>query len=296
MDWDDLRFVLAVHRQGTLARAAAGLGVTHTTVGRRLKALESGLGVRLFDRTPDGFVATPSGQDLADVAAQIEGDVLAAEGRVLGQDTKLPGPLRVSTMDIFFCGFPEIFGSFVTRYPSIDLTVTTELERVSLTRREADVALRLTNSPPEYLVGRRLGRVHFAAYAARSLVERVGEDAPLSAFPWLGLEDPQARRWLDAWLVEHAPGARTVLSLDENSRVRMSAMCAGIGASFAACFEADAHPDLVRVSAIQRSFAHDVWLLTLRELRSTSRIRAFMDHVTEGFVARRGALEGERSP
>ncbi len=293
MDWDDLRFVLAVHREGTLARAALRLGVTHTTVGRRLKAMEGGLGVRLFDRTPDGFVATSSGQDLADVAAQIEVDVLSAQGRVLGQDSKLPGPLRVSTMDIFFSGFPEIFQSFVDRYPSIDLTVTTEIERVSLTRREADVVLRLTNAPPEYLVGRRLGRVQFAVYAARSLVERIGEDAPLGHFPWLGFEDPQVQRWLRGWQTEHAPEALTVLSLDENSRVRMSAMCAGIGVSLAPCFEADAYPELVRASPIQGAFAHDVWLLTMRELRGTSRIRAFMDHVTEAFVARRRALAGE---
>jgi len=293
MDWDDLRFVLALHREGTLARAGKRLAVTHTTVGRRLKAMEASLGVRLFDRTPDGFVATASGQDLADVASQIERDVLSAQGRVLGQDTKLRGPLRVSTMDIFFCGFPEIFESFVTRYPSVELTVTTEIEQVSLTRRETDVALRLTNTPPEYLVGRKVGRVHFAVYAARSLVDRIGEDAPLDAFPWLGLKDPQGQRWLRAWQAEHAPQARTILSVDENSWVQMSAIRSGIGVFFAPCFGGDVHPDLVRVSPIQEAFAHDVWLLVLRELRSASRVRAFMDHVREAFQARAGALAGE---
>lgn len=293
MDWDDLRFVLAIHREGTLARAATRLGVTHTTVGRRLKGLEGGLGVRLFDRTPDGFVPTPAGHDLCEVAAQIEGDVLSAEGRVAGQDVELAGPLRVSTMDLFFCGMPDIFATFVARYPSIDLTVTASTERVSLPRREADVALRLTNEPPEYLVGRKVGRVEFAVYAAEHLIAEVGEGTPLDGYPWLGWDDPAGDRWLRSWQADHAPGARTVLRIDENGWVRQRAVVAGVGVFFMACFEGDALPGVRRISEIQRPFGHDVWLLTLRELRNTSRIRAFMDHVTDAFAARSAALAGD---
>ena len=94
MDWDDLRYVLAIARQGNLSRAASCLGVTRTTVGRRLRAIESGLGVRLFDRTPEGFSPTAAGQDMCEVADEMEADVLSLEGRVLGRDVQLPAEER----------------------------------------------------------------------------------------------------------------------------------------------------------------------------------------------------------
>lgn len=122
VDWDDLRYVLAITRDGSLVRAAAHLGVAHTTVGRRVKTLEDQLGVRLFDRTPEGFIPTAAGEDLAKVAERIEGEVLSAEGRMLGRDARLRGPLRVSTADILFHGFESTFASFVARFPSVDLT------------------------------------------------------------------------------------------------------------------------------------------------------------------------------
>lgn len=149
MDWDDLRYVLAISRDRTLSRAAISLGASHTTVGRRVRALELKLGVRLFDQTPDGFMPTAAGQDIADVAERMEGDVLSLEGRVLGRDARLQGRLRVATMDILFRRYHDAFSSFMVRYPSVELTVTSSDNEVSLTRREADVALRMTSSPPE---------------------------------------------------------------------------------------------------------------------------------------------------
>ncbi|MEN0063233.1 MAG: LysR family transcriptional regulator [Myxococcota bacterium] len=292
MDWDDLRYVLALTRAPTLARAAKELGVTHTTVGRRLRRIASTLGVRLFDRTPEGLVPTVAGRDLSEVAEQIEGDVHAAEGRMLGRDTRLDGPLRVSTMDLFFCNLHDAFASFVERYPEVDLAVDTSLDRVSLTRREADVVLRLTNQPPEYLVGRKVGRMQFAVYAADALVARVGEEAPLEAYPWLGWGEGPAAAWLDRWLETHAPGGEYVLRLDENARARECALRAGTGVGLFACIEGDAWPGVRRISAIFEEHAHDVWLLTLRELRSTTRVRAFMDHMAEAFTHAAPRLAG----
>ncbi len=294
MEWDDLRYVLALTRAPTLASAGADLGVAHTTVGRRLRAAEKALGVRLFDRTPEGLVPTAAGRDLAEVAETIERDLLAAEGRLMGRDEQLTGTLRVSTMDMFFCAFHDAFVTFAKAYPEVDLQVDTTLDRVSLTRREADVVLRLTNAPPEYLVGRRVGRMQFAAYAADRLVEAVGapEQVGLAAYPWLGWTDGPAATWLDAWLADNAPGAHYVLRIDDNARARQHAIVAGTGVFFLACIEGDALPGVRRISPIIEEHAHDVWLLTLRELRTTARVRAFMDHMAEAFAAAKPRLEG----
>ncbi len=279
MHWDDLRYVLALTRERTLSGAASKLSVRHTTVGRRLKEIEGTLGVRLFDRTPDGYMPTGAGQDLADVAERVEAEVLAAKGRVLGRDGELEGTLRVSTMDMLFRGYHEVFSSFVARYPSVELTVSTTDDEVSLTRRQADVVLRLTGKPPDHLVGRKVGRVEFAVYASKKLVARIGTKAPLEAYPWLNWDERLNAHWLDDWLRVNAPGARTVLWLDTSTLGLHAAVAAGLGVHFLACFDGDADPLLHRIGPVEPAFSRDVWLLTLRELRSTRRVRAFMDHV-----------------
>jgi len=297
MEWDDLRYVLALTRTPTLAGAGADLGVAHTTVGRRLRAVEKALGVRLFDRTPDGLQPTPAGRDLADVAETVERDLLAAEGRLMGRDGQLTGTLRVSTMDLFFCAFHDAFVAFTETYPEVDLQVDTTLDRVELTRREADVAMRLTNHPPEYLVGRRVGRMQFAVYGADVLVERVGDPGSvgLAAYPWLGWTDGPEATWLDTWLAAHAPGARYKLRIDDNARARQHAIIAGTGVFFLPCIEGDALPGVQRISPIVEDHAHDVWLLTLRDLRTTARVRAFMDHMTAAVRNAENRLDGAKA-
>jgi len=291
MDWDDLKYVLAGVRGGSLVDAARTLGVAHTTVGRRIKTLEDQLGVRLFDRTPDGLIPTAAGEDLAAVAERVEADVQSAEGRLLGRDAQLRGKLHVSTVDVLFTCFDEAFTSFIDRYPHIELTLGISREPVSLARREADVVLRVSNAPPETLVGRKVGQLQFGVYAARSLVERVGEGAPLKAFPWIGWDGGKNFRWFERWLEAHAPGARIVMRLDD--RLLMAhAIRTGIGAQILPCVLADPDPELVRIAPLDEAFHLNVWLLTLAELRTNSRIRAFMDHMAEALLAGRDALSG----
>lgn len=292
MQWDDLRFVLAVARHRTLASAGEALSVAHTTVGRRLGALEKQLGVRLFDRTPEGLIPTAAGEDLTQVAEQVEGEILAAEGRVVGRDAQLKGRLRVSMVDVLFTSFDTAFLSFVERYPGIDLTVAISRETVSLTRREADVVLRLSSAPPETLVGRRIGHLQFGVYAASSLVEKVGVDRPLQAFPWIGWDGGPNASWFDGWLADNAPGATIVLRIDDRGMLMAHAIRSGVGVQILPCVLADAYPDLERIAPLDPIFRLDVWLLTLPELRGNSRIRAFMEHMGEAISANRAALAG----
>lgn len=281
VDWDDLRYVLAVTRHRTLSRAASELGATHTTVGRRLRTIESALGVRLFDQTTEGFVLTSAGQEVFEVAERMESELMSLEARVLGQDARLHGKIRVTTMDILFRRYQASISSFLDRFPGVDLTLTTSDSEASLTRREADVALRMTNTPPDYLVGRKIGRVDFAVYASRSLVERMGPDAPYEAFPWLHWDERLHMSWFDAWLSKNAPGAKIVMRVDVSSVLLRQVIASGIGVHFLACFEGDADPELQRIGPVESAYSRDVWLLTLPELRSTSRIRAFLDHMGE---------------
>jgi DNA-binding transcriptional LysR family regulator len=289
MNWDDLKYALALHRAGTLSGAADELGVVRTTVGRRVRGLEEALGVRLFDQTPDGFAATPAGGELVEAAARLEEQVLLAKGRVLGRDADLEGPLRVSTLGFVYEGFMDVFTSFMGRYPGVEVTLLVGMREVSLVRREADVVVRLSNTPGDRLVGRRLGTMEFAPYARRELVARRGAQD----VPWI-VGDERGDRWLEGWLEAHAPGAQVAMRVEDYAALRAS-IRRGIGASFLPCFEALDDPELVCVGPRLDAEARGLWALTLPELRTNSRVRAFMDHAYEAFARQRGRLAG-RAP
>lgn len=293
MIWEDLHLVLTVARARTLQEAGERLGVARTTVARRLSAAEERLGVRLFDRGPEGLAPTPAGAELVETAERLEDEVLAVEGRLRGRDAELRGRLRVSTLELVWDNFSGIFASFVEKHPQVDLTLHVGDELVSLRRREADVALRLSNAPGDGLVGRRLGLVQFEVYGARALVARVGRDAPLAAFPWISNDERSPTPWLDRWLERAAPGARVALRTD-NYRVMRAAVGAGVGVHFLACLDGDRDPELVSLGHRLGEEARGLWVLTLPELASTRRVRALMDHCVAAFAPHRAALAGER--
>lgn len=278
MNWDDLRYVLALSRLKTFSGVAQSFGESHSTVGRRLRAFESRLGARLFDQSPEGFVATPAGQDIAEAAERIEAEVLALQARIAGQDARLHGKLRVATLDILFTLYRDAFSAFTERYPGIELTVLVSDNPSLLTRRESDVALRLTNKPPEYLVGRRIGELEFALYGSKSLVARCGPQATLNDYPWLHLDERGDTQWLDDWLAAHAPLARIAMRMDATAPALREAIAAGTGVFFQSTADGDSDPRLQRVGPVLHDHLQGCWLLTLPELRSTRRVVAFMDH------------------
>jgi DNA-binding transcriptional LysR family regulator len=258
--------------------------------------MEEQLGVLLFDRTPDGFVLTAAGEELREVAERVEDEVLSLEGSLVGRDARLRGELHVSTMDIIFRGFRPLFKSFIEGYPDVELSVTTTITQVSLSRREADVAIRLSNGPSEYLVGRRVGRMQFAVYAHEDLVERAGPNATYSDFPWIHWSERDNARWLDGWLSEFAPRATVAMRTNmEGSVVLREAILAGIGVHFLPCFDGDSEPSLRRIGGIEEDFARDLWLLTMPDLRNNSRVHAFMEHMDAAFRERADELEGRPS-
>ena len=283
MNWDDLRYILAVHRAGNLTNAATTLGVSRTTVGRRLRALEEHLDARLLEVMQEGVQLTSSGLELVEIAQKMESHLHDAQGRILGQNLELQGSLRVTLLDFIYEGLVDVFASFIETYPNVELTVVITDEMVSLRRREADVAIRLSNDPAASLVGRKLGKLNFAVYGARALVERVGEAQPLNAYPWIHQDERTDTRWFDQWLKVHAPGAKVVLRQDHYS-VRRASVQAGLGLCLLPCFDGDRDPNLVCLGHHLFDEARHLWILTLDELRANLRIRTFMAHVHQAFL------------
>lgn len=276
-NWDDLRVFLAVARAGSLSGAARSLGVNHSTVFRRIAGFEETLGVRLFDRLPTGYALTPAGEETLRIVECIEADVATLDRTVTGQDLRLSGTVRITATDMLaFWLLPDHLARFRAAYPGIEVEVVVGNEALNLSRRETDIALRIGNTPPETLVGRRVGQLEFAVYGAPNyLGAHLGRD--LAHQDWIGLDSAHAP--LTRRFEEFLPGVRpTVRSNSVACAVELAR--AGLGLAVLPCAIADQSPDLIRFAEVPDIFNLDLWLLTHEDLRYTARIRAVMDFLT----------------
>lgn len=193
MDWNDLRYVLAIARTGSLAGAARRLEVNHSTVFRRLNAFEGRLGVRLFTRGPEGYVPTGAGERLLPRAARVEAEVDTMTREMVGLDDRVSGDLRLTTAPNLACAYvAPALAVFRARCPGVRVDLLVTAENRDLSRREADVALRATSRPPEHLVGRRVVAFPWWACAGESWLERNPGPAgagDLARCPLIGAED-----------------------------------------------------------------------------------------------------------
>lgn len=297
LQWDDFRLVKAISERRSLAGAAEVLGVNASTVFRRLGALEERLGARLFERGRAGYGLTPAGDEMSAIADRMANDIVAFERRVLGQDLAPTGELRVTTNDsLLIHGLTDVFASFRRAYPEITLDVVVGNAVLNLSKRDADIALRVTSSPPETLVGRRLASIYWAVYGLAPLKE-VETIEQLDHLPWIGPGDMLSalQRWLRDLVGEHKMVYRlnTVLGMAE-------AIAGGIGVGPLPCYIAHRFPSLVRLYDPPGQQPPGLWILTHPDLRSSARIRAFMDHVGQELSKRRACFEGvkerEREP
>lgn len=288
-DWDDLRYFLAVARTGSLSGAARVLDVNHSTVFRRMAAFEEHLGVRLFDRLPNGYVLTPAGEQMQEVAVGIE-ERIASLGRSLaGQDSRLTGAVRITTLDMLAIGvLPRHLAAFRAEYPGIEIDLTISNSILNLTRREADVALRVSRDPPETLVGRRVGRLVFAVYGSRDYC-RQRPEPELGLQDWIGYDAEHAA--LAQRFVALYPEVRPVVEVNSVA-VAIAAAGAGLGLAVLPCGLADTERDLKRVAALPEEFTLDLWLLTHEDLRTTARIRAVLDFMADRFKAEADLFKG----
>lgn len=289
IDWDDVRFFLAIHRHGTLAGAASALGLDATTVGRRLARLEQTVDARLFDRTARGYVATAAGTRILPRAEKIEREVLAAMRDVEGEDQRLAGHVRLAATEMLSTRFiaPHLH-HFHRKYPEIRLELACTNREVDLGRREADVALRLARPHQDDLVVKRLFVIDLALYAAHDYLATMGTpsagtEGGFTGHRFVGFADTRAFRRENEWIDEHTAGAEVVLRSDSVSSI-MSAAIAGVGIALLPCKVADDEPALARVpvpvggaTPFVGPDPRVVWQAVHRDLIGAARIRAVLD-------------------
>lgn len=292
LDWDDLRFVLAVAERRSLAGAARALAVNHTTVLRRIAALEKKVGVRLFERTPAGYTPTPAGEEVAHVARSVDDAVVGVERRILGQDLRLTGSVRVTTTDTLWASvLPRHFAAFVAQHAEVDVELTVSNLLLSLSKRDVDVAIRPARKPPEDLIGRRIAELAFAVYATATH----GRRRELDQYAWAAPGHALAATSVARWMARTLPRAQVAFRADSLLALR-EAVAAGLGVAALPCYLADPDPRLRRIHHPVAELTNELWLLVHPDLRRTARIRAFVDHMVLGLAAERDLFEGRRPP
>lgn len=290
MHWDDARIFLAFAREGSFSSAAKRLGVQHSTVSRRIHALEQSLSSALIERSPNGYVLTAAGEDLKRTALRIENEVLAFEAESSGKNDDIAGQLHVTAIaNMASTVLMPVFASFCAAYPNIDLRLEVTNDSVSLAERDADVALRQTNSPGETLIGTRLTTVASAVYGATDYCTAVrrGEQPE----KWIGVDCCDYHR---AWTKQASPEGTHSFYVDDTS-LTAAALQQGLGVGYLPCFLGDSDPSLVRFREPEIQHNLGLWLLYHRDLRNTKKVTVFREHMQREIKSLSKLFEGRQT-
>jgi len=291
LDWGHLRFFLELARTGSLSSAARRLGVDRNTVARRVAALEEELGLPLFERGPQGWTRTAAGDDLSELAGRVEADVLALARRADARDRALAGSVRLTTAShlsarLLVPAVPQLR----ERHPGLVLEIAADQRAFDLTRREADLAMRLGRPRDTGLVTRKLSDVAFRLYASPAYLAGRRGPVDFATDRFVGFDDSLAGVPQERWLEKMGPErqvvfrSNTTFSLAEAARL-------GVGVACLPCYLADGDPGLRRLDGPE-PVDHELWLLVHGELRRTPRVRAVIEWLDEVVERGRPALTG----
>lgn len=284
LEWDDLKYFLAVARSGSLSDAARALKTSISTVGRRIGALEAKTGVQLFDRKASGYSLTEHGEAIRPKAEEVEEAVVSLERAALGRNKNPAGTVRVAASDDIATHVigPQL-GRFRSRFPKLSLEIIAQMDLANLARGEADIALRGVRPARGNYVIRRVGDWPFGVYAARRYAEARGLKPgldDLSSVEIITWTKEWAHLRGGPWFAEYARGAAVTLASDSR-RVHQAACKAGLGVAILPCVVADQDPDLVCLLPPARVLSLPLWLVVHRDLVRAPRVRAVMDFLVE---------------
>ncbi|WP_342738918.1 LysR family transcriptional regulator [Bradyrhizobium sp. B117] len=284
LDWDHLQSFLMVARHGNLSAAARALRVTQTTMGRRIEALHAQAGVRLLQKTPEGFVLTQAGKRVLASVERIEIEALSVQRAITGEDERIAGEVRITTVDSFGAKMViPMLQKLAQRQPELQIELIADNRSLSLSRREADIAIRLAEFEQHEVVVRHVADMAFGLYASKSYLQRHGMPdfkdgcaghVVIALQQDLGLM-PEAKR-----LAQVAP--RAAVALRSNSRdVHVHAVQTGYGIAFLPCYLAMEGDELVELSAPGGRVVRGLWLGVHRDTRDVRRIRLVLDHLVK---------------
>ena len=280
----DLQLFLAILREGNMVAAGRRAGIDHSTVARRLTALEQSLDARLFDRSPRGVTPTPAAFALQPHAERIESELLAASASVAARDSAVEGVVRLATTEMFgtYLVAPHVERLHM-RHPGLTLELATESRATSLSKREADIAVMLTMPPRGRLVARKLTDYRLGLYAARDYLERHGTPVDRG--------DLHRHRFIS--YIEELAGFPEMIALDQilpgaavafrssSGAAQQAAVVSGMGIGMLHVFAAQQDERLVRLMPQDVEVWRSYWIVMHADLQRLPRVRATVDFLEE---------------
>lgn len=294
MDWNDVRYFLALARLGSVRAAGASLGVSHSTVARRVEALEERLASRLFDRTRDGYTLTQAGRQMLPGAERIEREMSAIERGLIGQDERLAGSVLITCSDAYVSDIlMRELRAFCDEFPEIELRFNIDSRSFDLSKREADIAVRalqVGSLPPEHLIGTKLVPIVLANYVGTAHAERVDPELDTATPRWAAFEDRKLHEFLiAASSYPHVPLWGGFSSLE----LMVQAAREGFGIAMLPTYVGDRTPELRRLARPDVRHVADLWLLSHVDLRDNARFRATRARVAEALDKHLALFRGE---
>ena len=290
MDWNDLRYVLAIVRSESAAGAARSLGVSHATVIRRIQDLERKLGALLFTRHSSGYSPTELGTALGELGLSIEDSLGFTRHQLDAETSDLAGRIRFTTTDsLALVILPPILASFNKLFPQIqiDLVVTNSL--LDLDKLDADVSLRICSNPPGNWVGRRLARMDCGVFASSSYLNAQTEK-PLADMNWIFPCGPLANARPSHWLRKAIEKPNIVLSADSFLAIK-KLVEQHLGVAVLPRFIATSGRTLKQIKPLPQDYSNEIWLLTLPHAKNVSRIKLFTKHLADGIHSLKADIE-----
>lgn len=299
MDWNDLRYFLAVAEEGSTLAAGRALRVSQTTVARRIAALEEALGLTLFEKRQAGYVLTPAGEGLIDRAKQVEAatDGFAEASAALARDCS--GMVRITTQEIFANTLlGPILRELHELHPEIVIEIDTQQDLLDLGAGEADVALRSTaGEAPAGTVGRSLCIDDWTLYCSREYAERHGVPhtrKELLGHAIIGGGGGKLWRHYEAWLKSLGLEGQVAMH-HATSTGLLTAVRSGFGIAVLPCIVADADLDLIQCVPPREDHNRSMWLLTHERVRHTPRVRIVVDFLYDRLMRHVRTMEEKRA-
>lgn len=282
-NWDDLRFFLAIAEQGSLSAASKILNVNHSTVFRRINQLEKSIGVRLFERLADGYQLTQAGEDMMQHVARMRNEVDALALQVAGKDFQPAGVVRItapSSLAYYYISY--YLECFCKKYPGISVELNVSNEDLDISRRETDIAVRSTATPPPHLIGKKIFSLSWAFYASKKYLRARGTPSSMQELSGHDLIGPDGRvSRLKAFQVLNK-------NLEPNYCIRGNdlmaiASLATAGNGIALLPDDQVYTKMKRLFTMEPLVTSDIWILTHQELRATERVRLLMNFIVNSF-------------
>ena len=290
--WDDVRFFLAVARTGSLSGAARALSVGHVTVGRRVALLENRLGVKLLNRTPDGFSTTSAGQAILRQCTEMESAAQNLERIAAGRDSLVTGSVRLTATEaLAHQVIVPTIAALRETHPDLQVDLVASVRSLDIARREADVAVRFARPAAPDLVCRKLGEVGFSLYASRRYLAKCG--VPVRGQGLAGYDlitftgAPSAMS--PFFMGEALEGARVAMRCD-NPLIQLKAAASEVGIAEVACFLGDATHDVARIWPDEPPVLRPAWIIVHQDLRRSARIKVVSSAIADSFRHQSGLL------